>query len=322
MAAIETRACRAGVVFPELGKHWVASECKRDLFSRPSTAYHEVMKAALVQLNVSDEPAKNLPQTLDWIARAAGQGAEFVLTPEVTNCVSKVRAHQARVLQLEDQDATLRALREAAKRERIWLSIGSLALKTKDRDGRFANRSFLVNPAGEIVARYDKIHMFDVQVSEAETYRESKGYRPGDRAVVAQTPFGGVGLTICYDVRFPHLHRELAKAGADILLVPAAFSTVTGKAHWEPLLRARAIETGCFVIATAQTGQHSPKRATYGHSLVVSPWGAVLADAGTDVGVMVVDLDLAEVAQARQRIAALTHDREYVPPQCLTKPKA
>ncbi|MGB1016777.1 MAG: nitrilase-related carbon-nitrogen hydrolase, partial [Nannocystaceae bacterium] len=150
------------------------------------------MKAALVQLNVSDEPAKNLPQTLDWIARAAGQGAEFVLTPEVTNCVSKVRAHQARVLQLEDQDATLRALREAAKRERIWLSIGSLALKTKDRDGRFANRSFLVNPAGEIVARYDKIHMFDVVVSATESYHESAGYRPGGRAVVADTPFANV----------------------------------------------------------------------------------------------------------------------------------
>ena len=279
------------------------------------------MKVALLQMTSGDDPAANLKVTLAMMRDAAAQGADFVLTPEVTNCISMNRAAMATVLHDEGSDLTLAAMRDEAKTLGVWLSIGSLGLKTDDPDGRFANRSFLISPDGAIAARYDKIHMFDVQVSEAETYRESKGYRPGDRAVVAQTPFGGVGLTICYDVRFPHLHRDLAKAGADILLVPAAFSTVTGAAHWEALLKARAIETGCFVLAAAQTGQHSPKRATYGHSMAISPWGAVLADAGTDVGITIIDLDLAEVAQARQRIAALTHDREYTPPQCLTKPK-
>ena len=279
------------------------------------------MKAALLQMTSGGDPAVNLEVTRAMIREAAGQGAGFILTPEVTNCISLNRAAMAQVLQDEASDLTLAALRNEARALGVWLSIGSLGLKTDDPDGRFANRSFLISPDGEIVARYDKIHMFDVQVSKAETYQESKGYRPGDRAVVAQTPFGGVGLTICYDVRFPHLHRDLAKAGADILLVPAAFSPVTGAAHWESLLRARAIETGCFVLAAAQTGQHSPKRATYGHSMVISPWGTVLADAGTDVGITIIDLDLAEVAQARQRIAALTHDQEYAPPQCQTKPK-
>jgi predicted amidohydrolase len=279
------------------------------------------MKAALLQMTSGGDPAVNLEVTRAMIREAAGQGAGFILTPEVTNCISLNRAAMAQVLQDEASDLTLAALRNEARALGVWLSIGSLGLKTDDPDGRFANRSFLISPDGEIVARYDKIHMFDVQVSKAETYQESKGYRPGDRAVVAQTPFGGVGLTICYDVRFPHLHRDLAKAGADILLVPAAFSPVTGAAHWESLLRARAIETGCFVLAAAQTGQHSPKRATYGHSMAISPWGDVLADAGTDVGITIIDLDLAEVAQARQRIAALTHDQEYAPPQCLTKPK-
>ena len=279
------------------------------------------MKAALLQMTSGGDPAVNLEVTRAMIREAAGQGAGFILTPEVTNCISLNRAAMAQVLQDEASDLTLAALRNEARALGVWLSIGSLGLKTDDPDGRFANRSFLISPDGEIIARYDKIHMFDVQVSKAETYQESKGYRPGDRAVVVQTPFGGVGLTICYDVRFPHLHRDLAKAGADILLVPAAFSPVTGAAHWESLLRARAIETGCFVLAAAQTGQHSPKRATYGHSMAISPWGTVLADAGTDVGITIIDLDLAEVAQARQRIAALTHDQEYAPPQCLTKPK-
>lgn len=279
------------------------------------------MKIALLQMTSGDDPDANLKITLAMMHDAAAKGAAFLLTPEVTNCISLRRADLAKRLRFEDEDGTLAAIRDTAKALGVWVSIGSLGLKTDDPDGRYANRSFLISPDGDIVARYDKIHMFDVQVSETETYQESKGYRPGDRAVVAQTPFGGVGLTICYDVRFPHLHRDLAKAGADILLVPAAFSTVTGAAHWETLLRARAIETGCFVLAAAQTGQHSAKRATYGHSMVVSPWGQVLADAGTETGITVVDLDLNEVAQARQRIAALTHDRDYESAPCLTASK-
>jgi predicted amidohydrolase len=276
------------------------------------------MKAGLLQLNVSDDPAANLAQTVAMVAQAAGQGAGFVLTPEVTNCVSQDRAHQTRVLQHEADDITLAGLREAAIRHGVWLSIGSLALKTDDPDGRFANRSFLIDPAGQIVARYDKIHMFDVTVSETETYRESAGYRPGTRAVVADMPFARIGLSICYDIRFAYLYRALAQAGAQVLLVPSAFSPVTGAAHWEPLLRARAIETGCYVLAAAQTGQHAAQagrlRKTYGHTMAISPWGEVLADLGTEPGLALVDLDPAEVAQSRKRIAALSHDRPFEGP--------
>ncbi len=276
------------------------------------------MKAALLQLNVSDDPAANLVQTGGMIAQAAGQGAGFVLTPEVTNCVSQDRRHQNRVLQHEEDDMTLAGLREAAIRHGIWLSIGSLALKTHDPDGRFANRSFLIDPAGQIVGRYDKIHMFDVTVSEAETYRESAGYRPGEQAVVVDTPFAKIGLSICYDVRFAYLYRAMAQAGAEVLLVPSAFSPVTGAAHWEPLLRARAIETGSYVLAAAQTGTHASQtgkpRQTYGHSMAISPWGEVLLDLGTEPGIGLVDLDPRSVAQSRKRIAALSHDRPFEGP--------
>jgi len=212
----------------------------------------------------------------------------------------------------------LAGYRTLATELNVWLSIGSLAVKTGDVDGRFANRSFLIDPTGDVQARYDKIHMFDVDVSKEETYRESAGYRPGERAVVAQTPFGALGLSICYDVRFAYLYRALAKAGAEILTVPAAFSPVTGAAHWETLLRARAIETGCYVLAAAQTGTHAAstgkQRKTYGHSLAISPWGEVLADGGIEVGTVFVDLDLAEVAKARGKIAALRHDRDFEGP--------
>ncbi|MEJ6404303.1 carbon-nitrogen hydrolase family protein [Yoonia sp. 2307UL14-13] len=276
------------------------------------------MKAALLQLTSGDDPAANLPVTLDLIAQAASQGAGFVLTPEVTNCVSQNRKHQIAVLQHEAEDRTLAALRKAAIQHNIWLSVGSLALKTDDPDGRFANRSFLIDPAGQISARYDKIHMFDVTVSEKETYRESKGYRPGTQAVIADTPFAKIGLSICYDVRFAYLYRALAQSGAQVLLIPSAFSTVTGAAHWEPLLRARAIETGSYVLAAAQTGAHPVQsgkpRETYGHGMAISPWGKVLLDMGTETGIGLVDLDLGEVSKSRQRIAALSHDRPFEGP--------
>jgi len=276
------------------------------------------MKAALLQLNTSDDPRANLELTSAMIGEAARQGADFVLTPEVTNCVSQSRSHQRAVLQHQEDDITLSGLRDAARQYGIWLSIGSLALKTEDADGRFANRSFLIGPDGTIVAQYDKIHMFDVTVSETESYRESAGYRPGEEAVVAQTLFAKVGLSVCYDLRFPHLYRALAKSGAEILLIPSAFSPVTGAAHWEPLLRARAIENGAFVLAAAQTGTHKAQsgkpRRTYGHAMAVSPWGEVLIDMGETPGVAVVDLDLKEVAKSRQRIAALTHDRPFEGP--------
>ncbi|MFN3662638.1 carbon-nitrogen hydrolase family protein [Yoonia sp.] len=276
------------------------------------------MKAGLLQLTSGDDPVANLAMTRDLIAQAVAQGAGFVLTPEVTNCVSQDRGHQQAVLQMESYDITLAGLRETARDHAIWLSVGSLAIKTPDADGRFANRSFLISPAGDVVARYDKIHMFDVDVSATETFRESAGYRPGTRAVLATTPFAKIGLTICYDVRFPYLHRALAHAGAEVLLVPAAFSPVTGAAHWEPLLRARAIETGCYVLASAQTGEHGVSkgklRQTYGHAMAISPWGEVLVDMGTETGVAIVDLDLAKVAKSRQRIPALTHDRPFEGP--------
>lgn len=276
------------------------------------------MKVALLQLNASDDPAANLIRTREMLAEAAGQGAGFILTPEVTNCVSQNRAHQQDVLQHEADDLTLAGLRAAAATHGVWLSIGSLALKTEDPDGRFANRSFLIDPSGGIVARYDKIHMFDVTVSETESYRESAGYRPGSRAVVSETPFATLGLSICYDIRFAYLYRALAQAGAEVLVIPAAFSPVTGAAHWEPLLRARAIETGCYVLAAAQTGEHAASagksRRTYGHTMAISPWGEVLADIGTGPGIALVDLDRAEVAESRRRIAALSHDRPFEGP--------
>jgi predicted amidohydrolase len=276
------------------------------------------MRAGLIQLSVNDDPAANLIVTQDMVREAASAGAKFVLTPEVTNCISSDRDQQRRVLRSEADDETLKALRADAVHLNIWLLIGSLGLLTEDDDGRFANRSFLISPSGDIVARYDKIHMFDVNVSEAEQYRESSGYRPGNSAILAQTPFAQIGLSVCYDVRFPHLYRRLAKAGAEILTVPAAFNDTTGAAHWETLLRARAIENGCFVLAPAQCGTHgshnSRPRKTYGHSLAIAPWGEVLADGGTEVGITLVDLDMTQVAKARARVPSLSHDRVFEGP--------
>jgi predicted amidohydrolase len=273
------------------------------------------MRAALVQLNVTDDPAANLPATVALVRQAVAAGAGFVLTPEMTNCLSSNRALQRADFRPEDQDQTLAALRAEAKSAGVWLLIGSLGLLTSDADGRFANRSFLIAPDGGIAARYDKIHMFDVNVSETEIYRESAGYRPGARAVLAATPFARIGMTVCYDLRFPALYRRLAKAGAQILTVPAAFNHITGAAHWETLLRARAIETGSFVLAPAQTGFHPERdgkgRRTHGHSLAIAPWGEVLADGGTDPGITLVDLDLAMVDAARGRVPSLAHDREF-----------
>ena len=273
------------------------------------------MRAGLVQLTVTDDPASNLVTTVALIRAAAAGGADLVLTPECTNALSSSRVHQEAVFHPEHTDPTLIALREEAARGGVWLIIGSLGLKTADPDGRFANRSFLIDPSGAIVARYDKIHMFDVDVSETEIYRESAGYRPGSRAALAETAFATIGLTVCYDLRFPYLYRRLARSGAQIITVPAAFNHITGAAHWEVLLRARAIETGAFILAPAQTGFHAEiagaGRRTYGHSLVVAPWGEVLSDAGTDPGVSYAKLDLTEVARARARVPSLLHDRVF-----------
>jgi predicted amidohydrolase len=274
-----------------------------------------MMRAGLVQLTVSDDPGENLAVTLAHVRKAVEEGAEFVLTPELTNGLSSSRSRQRMLFRHEEADATLAALRAEAEAARIWLLIGSLGLLTADADGRFANRSFLIGPDGRIMARYDKIHMFDVNVSETEVYRESEGYRPGSNAVLADTPFAKVGMTVCYDLRFPALYRRLAQAGAEILTVPAAFNHITGAAHWEVLLRARAVETGCFVLAPAQTGFHPERegrgRRTHGHSLAVAPWGEVLADGGAEPGVTLVDIELAQVSEARHRIPSLVHDRKF-----------
>ncbi|MEM6660427.1 MAG: carbon-nitrogen hydrolase family protein [Pseudomonadota bacterium] len=273
------------------------------------------MKTALLQITSSDDPIANLEMVRAMMAEARAHGAQFILTPEVTNCVSNSTTRQREVLQHEQDDITLAGLRAQAAELGVWLLIGSLGIKTHDADGRFANRCYMIDPKGQIVARYDKIHMFDVQVTETETFRESANYRPGKMAVVAETDFGKVGLTICYDIRFPHLHAALAQAGARILTVPAAFSPVTGAAHWESLLRARAIETGCWVLAPAQTGTHAKTRGktrhTHGHSLVVAPWGEVLIDAGTDPGIHIFDLDDSSVTEARSRVPSLTHVRPF-----------
>lgn len=276
------------------------------------------MQAAILQLNVTDDPVANLAVTVGMLREAAADGAEFVLTPEVTNCISTSRNHQRDVLQFEEDDQTLAALRAEAKALGVTLLIGSLGVQTADADGRFANRSFLIGPDGDVIARYDKIHMFDVQISETETWRESEGYRPGETAVVADAGFAKIGMSICYDVRFSHLYRALARAGAQILTVPAAFSPVTGAAHWHALLRARAIESGCFVIAPAQTGTHASAlhktRDTYGHSLVVDPWGEVILDAGTAPGVYKFDLDMEKGEAARRRVPSLANARDFTGP--------
>ena len=272
------------------------------------------MKVAALQLCASDDPTANLDMTLPMVQQAAEMGAQFIATPEVTNCVSSSRRHQNDVLSLQERDETLAELRAAANQFGVWISVGSLALKLPD-ENRFTNRSFLIAPSGRIVAQYDKIHMFDVTLSETEQYRESDGYRPGDRAVIADTEFGKIGMTICYDIRFPNLFRGLAKSGASILLIPAAFARPTGRAHWEVLLRARAIETGCFVIAAAQTGEHKTSlgqpRKTYGHSMIVSPWGEILADAGEDQSIIYSELDLSLVESTRARVPSILSNQSF-----------
>ena len=275
------------------------------------------MKVAALQLCASDDPVANLALTLSMVQQASEAGAQFVATPEVTNCVSSSRRRQTEVLALQEDDQTLAAMCAAAARFGVWISIGSLALKLPD-DERFTNRSFMIDPSGQIVAQYDKIHMFDVTLSETEQYRESDGYRAGDHAVIADIAFAKVGMTICYDIRFPHLYRRLAKSGASILLIPAAFAQPTGRAHWEVLLRARAIETGCFVVAAAQTGEHQTSqggpRKTYGHSMIVSPWGEILADAGEEQGIIYADLDLSLVESTRARVPSILSNQSFSEP--------
>jgi len=273
---------------------------------------------ALVQLCSGDDPAANLVVTEALVREAAAGRAALVLTPECSNLISGNRARQRELLETEAGDATLARLRLVAGELGVWLLIGSLCLRSGEADGRFVNRSLLVGPDGTVRARYDKIHMFDVDLDDGESYRESAAYRPGDAAVVSEAAGVRLGLSICYDMRFPHLYRDLGRAGAEVLAVPSAFTVPTGRAHWHVLLRARAIEAGAYVLAPAQSGVHAavdgPQRSTFGHSLAVGPWGEVLLDLGEGVGVGFVDIDPAEVVRARGRVPALGHDRAYAPP--------
>jgi deaminated glutathione amidase len=266
-------------------------------------------KVGLVQTRTGVDPQANLAKTVAAVAEAAAAGAAYVLTPEMTNIMEVKRERLFAAIVEEDIDPTLAALREAARKHQIYVHIGSLAVKASP--DKAANRSFLINRHGEVVARYDKIHMFDVDLANGESYRESHSYRAGELAVVTDLPWGRLGVTVCYDLRFPALYRALAEAGASFFSIPAAFTRQTGEAHWHVLMRARAVENGCFVFAAAQGGKHENGRETFGHSLVVDPWGRILAEGGTEPGVIVADIDPAQVAVARSRIPSLLHGRRF-----------
>jgi predicted amidohydrolase len=257
----------------------------------------------------------------DLIRRARDKGGDLIMTPEVCTMLEPRRKLGREKVEFEESSAALQQFRELAKETGAWILIGSMATKLEGEE-RMANRSILLNADGESVARYDKIHMFDVDVGEGNTFRESNGYRPGEAATLASTPWGGLGMTVCYDMRFPNLYRDLAKAGADFLAAPSAFTVPTGIAHWHVLLRARAIENGCFVFAPAQTGEHAEGRKSYGHSLIVDPWGEVLADGGEDVGVITAEIDVAKVAEARGRLPSLFNDRDYTAPISTSRAQA
>ena len=265
-------------------------------------------RAACVQLRCGRSVAENIDAAERLVREAAAGGAEYVLTPEQTASMELDREILFSSIAAEEVDPTLARFRPLARELGIWLHIGSVAVKVAE--DRAANRAFVIGPDGEVRARYDKIHMFDVDLPDGEHYRESKTFRPGSRAVVCDLPWGRLGLSICYDLRFAYLYRKLAHGGAVMLTAPAAFTRQTGEAHWHVLLRARAIETGCFMLAAAQGGHHENGRDTFGHSLIIDPWGRILAEAGTDPGVIFADIDLGLVAEARGRIPALNHDRE------------
>ena len=270
----------------------------------------------LVQMRSGLDPAVNLDTAAKLIGEAKAGGAEYVQTPEMTNIMELKRERLFAAIVAEEADPSLAAFRELARKLGIYLHVGSLAIKLPGE--RAANRSFLIDRAGEIVARYDKIHMFDVDLASGESYRESRNFRPGETAVAADLPWGRLGLTICYDLRFPALYRALAESGSSMLAIPAAFTRQTGEAHWHILVRARAIENGSFVLAAAQGGLHENGRETYGHSLVVDPWGRILAEGGVAPGVVLAQIDPAAVATARGRVPSLQHGRRFE----LTEPMA
>jgi predicted amidohydrolase len=268
------------------------------------------MRIALYQACTGIDPAANAEALVGAMGIAAKGGAAMLFTPEMSGMLDKDRDRAAGKLHSERDDPVLAAVRQEAGRLGIWVHLGSLSLAGESEDGRLVNRGFLIDDKGEIRARYDKIHLFDVDLPTGESWRESAAYAPGDQAVLAESPIGLLGMTICYDLRFPDLYRTLTDAGATILSVPAAFTVPTGEAHWHILLRARAIEAGVFVVAAAQSGCHPDGRRTYGHSLVIDPWGRVWLDMGDDKGVGFVDIDPDEVEAVRSRLPAIRHRRK------------
>ncbi|HEX3341680.1 MAG TPA: carbon-nitrogen hydrolase family protein [Pseudolabrys sp.] len=275
-------------------------------------------KAAMIQMRSGLTPGTNSDDAVRMIGEAKSAGADYVLTPEMTNILAAKREQLFSEVVEEEADASLATLREVARKLGIYVHIGSLAIKISP--DRAANRSFLIGPKGDILARYDKIHMFDVDLAGGESYRESRNYRPGELAVLADLPWGRLGLTVCYDLRFPALYRALAEAGATMLAIPSAFTKQTGEAHWHVLMRARAIENGSFVFAAAQGGKHENGRDTYGHSLIVDPWGRIIAEGGTEPGVIMAEINPAEVASARARIPSLQHGRRFEIVEPLAEP--
>jgi len=275
-------------------------------------------KAAMIQMRSGLTPGANSDDAVRMIGEAKSAGADYVLTPEMTNILAAKREQLFSVVVEEEADPSLATLREVARKLGIYVHIGSLAIRISP--DRAANRSFLVGPKGDILARYDKIHMFDVDLAGGESYRESRNYRPGELAVLADLPWGRLGLTVCYDLRFPALYRALAEAGATMLAIPSAFTKQTGEAHWHVLIRSRAIENGCFVFAAAQGGRHENGRDTFGHSLIVDPWGRIIAEGGTEPGVIVGEINPAEVVNARARVPSLQHGRRFEIVEPLAEP--
>ncbi len=275
-------------------------------------------KAAMIQMRTGLEPAANLDAAARMIREAKANGADYAQTPEMTNIMDVKRERFFSTIQDEESDATLAGFRALARELGIFIHVGSLAIRIAPE--KAANRAFLINPKGDIAARYDKIHMFDVDLAGGESYRESRNYRPGDIAMNADLPWGRLGVTICYDLRFPALYRALAEAGATMLAIPSAFTRQTGEAHWHVLMRARAIENGCFVLAAAQGGTHENGRDTFGHSLIVDPWGRILAEGGTEPGVVMAEIDPALVTQARSRMPSLQHGRRFEMAEPMVEP--
>src|SRR5215472_4282135 len=266
-------------------------------------------RVALIQMRSGRSPPANLDAATKLIGEAKVGGADYVQTPEMTNILEARRDALMAAIMPEHEDPSLAAFRDLARQHRLWLHIGSLALKVSP--DRAVNRGFLIDPQGEITARYDKIHMFDVDLANGESYRESRTYAPGEHAVTANLPWGRLGLTICYDLRFPSLYRALAEAGSMFLAIPSSFTKQTGEPHWHVLNRARAIENGCYVFAAAQGGRHENGRDTFGHSLVIDPWGRIVAEGGTEPGVVMAEIDPAAVAAARAKVPSLHHGRRF-----------